>query len=116
MLAHENLLPILAGISTVPIFPENYSTLIKALNSTSPSHADIVCAIQADAGLSVKVLQLINSAYLGASIEVSTIPDAVSFLGIAKLKDIVGSLGADSLQDSNVCDDFDDGLTNASCL
>lgn len=60
--------------------------LIAALNTENASHNEIVEAVSSDAGLSYKILKLVNSAAIGLARQIESLSQAVSLLGLDKIK------------------------------
>lgn len=60
--------------------------LIATLNAEEASHNEIVNAVSSDAGLSYKILKLVNSAAIGLARQIESLSQAVSLLGIDKIK------------------------------
>lgn len=79
----------LLEIGSVPSPPALYSQIMDAVTSEDASVADVAEIIEQDAGVSVKVLQLVNSAYMGLRQSVSDIVQATTFLGLDTIRDLV---------------------------
>jgi len=70
--------------------------LIKALNSNE--ELPVVATIaSADSGLTAHILKFVNSAYFGLKREITSVEDAVAFLGQKKLKELAFILLTSSL-------------------
>jgi HD-like signal output (HDOD) protein len=76
----------------LPSMNEVAHELIKSLNRESVSIQDIRNIIAKDAALSAKLLQLANSAQFGLPRGVSTLDDAISMVGLSRVRSL--SLGA----------------------
>lgn len=79
----------LMQVGGVPSAPKAYTEIRKAIQSREPDIRKIAEAISQDMGLSTKVLQLANSAYMGLKHHVSDIVHAASMLGLKHLKPLV---------------------------
>jgi HD-like signal output (HDOD) protein len=66
-----------------------YTKLIEELESEDASIKRVGEVISQDVGMSVKILQLVNSAFFGIRQHVSSIPQAVSLLGLEIIKALV---------------------------
>lgn len=73
-------------LERLPSAPRTYWALANTAARPESSLADIARVVQSDPAMSAKVLQLVNSAYFGVAQRISSIPHAVSYLGIALLK------------------------------
>jgi putative nucleotidyltransferase with HDIG domain len=80
---------VISGLGALPTLPRLYFQLNEAVNSPFSSLSEIADIIQQDAGLTVKLLQVANSAYFGMSRRVLTPLEAVQVIGIEVLRGIV---------------------------
>lgn len=80
---------IIAGLGTLPTPPRIYSRLTEALNSAYASMEDIGQIVQEDPGLTLKLLQIANSAHFGISRRIATPMDAVQIVGLEILRGLV---------------------------
>lgn len=85
---------IVGGIDHLPSAPNTYWELTKAAAKPETTLAEISAIIERDPAMSLKVLQLVNSAYFGAARRVTTIQQAVSRLGVDLLKALTLSVHA----------------------
>ncbi len=60
--------------------------LISLINDESASHDDIVDAVSSDAGLSFKIIKLVNSPAIGLSQSIESLSQAIAMLGLDKIK------------------------------
>jgi c-di-GMP phosphodiesterase len=60
--------------------------LLKALNNTDADIDEITRILQSDPQLSFKLLQMVNSAYVGCATEVSSIPRAIMIIGFDRIR------------------------------
>jgi HD-like signal output (HDOD) protein len=79
-------------MQAIPSVPKLYSDIKKVVESETCSMKAVSDIITQDAGMTAKVLQLVNSAYFGVAKDVTTVEAAVSFLGV----DIIQSLAFSS--------------------
>lgn len=82
LLTDEKLRRLVAQLHTVPSLPMLYSELVKELKTSDPSLKKIGGIIEQDIGMTVKVLQMVNSAFFGLRRQISEITEAVNFLGV----------------------------------
>jgi putative nucleotidyltransferase with HDIG domain len=80
---------VISGLGALPTLPRLYFQLNEAVNSPYSSLNEIADIIQQDAGLTVKLLQVANSAFFGMSRRVLTPLEAVQVIGIEVLRGIV---------------------------
>ena len=80
---------IAASLGTLPSTPELYVQLTKAASSEDANAHDISRVIARDPAVCAKVLQLVNSSFFGLGRRVSGIEQAVSLLGIMRVKSLV---------------------------
>jgi putative nucleotidyltransferase with HDIG domain len=80
---------VISGLGALPTLPRLYFQLNQAVSSPYSSLSEIADIIQQDAGLTVKLLQVANSAYFGMSRRVLTPLEAVQVIGIEVLRGIV---------------------------
>lgn len=88
MLSSPKLQSLVAGLKFLPSLPQNYAEFEKVLNSPNASTGKIGEVILKDVALTVRILQVANSAYFGTGRQVSTPAQAVARIGT----DIIGAL------------------------
>ncbi|MDP3695576.1 MAG: response regulator [Desulfocapsaceae bacterium] len=89
LIADEKLKEIISGIESLPSLPEVFARLQRALVRSDVSVADVAAIIEEDMAMSVKVLQLVNSAFFGLFQQVESPARAVGLLGLETIKGIV---------------------------
>ncbi len=92
-LASDELRSIVSGISTLPSPPKVFQALSAALADPECDIDTVVAIIRSDVGLCAKTLQIVNSSFFGLARQISEIKQAVTYLGISTLKDVI--LGAE---------------------
>jgi putative nucleotidyltransferase with HDIG domain len=75
--------------SSLPSVPRLYLELTEVMRSGTAGAADAARVIQGDTAMAAKVLQLANSAYFGRRSPVSSITEAVAYLGLEALRALV---------------------------
>jgi HD-like signal output (HDOD) protein/CheY-like chemotaxis protein len=86
-LLHDDAIrSVIGSLDKLPSVPQSYWELTRAVNDPQLGMADIAKIVERDPAMSVKILQLVNSAYFGMAHDVSSIEKAVSFLGSEMLK------------------------------
>jgi len=81
-------------VGKLPPVPETYQKLTEALACEDVSVEMVGDTVALDPVIAAKLLQLVNSSFFGLSRSVSDVNDAVSFLGLDVVRDLVLTLGA----------------------
>ncbi|MFT4648632.1 MAG: HD-like signal output (HDOD) protein/ActR/RegA family two-component response regulator [Glaciecola sp.] len=89
LLLSDELSQLVAGLSSVPSLPDLYLEVVQILEDESMDLRDAGDVIERDPGMSMKVLQLVNSAFFGLQRSISRAADAVGYLGSSTLKALV---------------------------
>lgn len=79
-------------IDALPALPRNYMALNNALSDDHANVRDISRSIEQDIGMSAKLLQIVNSAFFGLARQLTSIEDAISYLGLHVIKTLVLSV------------------------
>jgi putative nucleotidyltransferase with HDIG domain len=90
---------ILASIQQIPPFPQ---VVIKAMDIISnPQYivSDLVEVIRLDQSITANILKLCNSAYFGLPRKVSSLKEAVVYLGTIQLRQVLLASGAKDIYD-----------------
>jgi putative nucleotidyltransferase with HDIG domain len=77
---------LLSRISDIPTLPTSVLRVMQMIEDPFCSSSDLAKVIQADPAMAAKVLKLANSSYYGFRQKISNIPQAVTLLGFATLK------------------------------
>ncbi len=88
-LSNDELRRIIGGIDSLPVLPEVYHELSRMLADENTSFQSLGSTIEQDAGLSAKVLQVVNSALFGLPYRISNISHAIQMLGISTVRNLV---------------------------
>ncbi len=89
LLKNDSLRGLVTGMRTIPSLPNLFSDIKKEVESESSSLKAIGQIIAKDMGMTAKILQLVNSAYFGMCGTVSTVEQAVNFLGLDTIQALV---------------------------
>ncbi|MCP9447513.1 MAG: response regulator [Nitrospira sp.] len=89
LLKDDSILGVVAGLQTIPSVPTLYTRIKKEVESKSTSLKVIADIINQDMGMTAKILQLVNSAYFGLRGNISTVEQAVNFLGLDTIQALV---------------------------
>ena len=86
---NENLLNMVNGLGELPVLPELYKNIEEELQKNNTSFSKIFDLISGDIGLSVKLLQVVNSSFFGLQMKISDLTQAIDFLGINFIKSLI---------------------------
>ena len=93
LLTDENLRRLVSQLPTVPSLPLLYTELIDELGKTEPSTKKVGEIVKKDIGMTVKMLQIVNSAFFGLRRRISDSKEAVDFLGLDTISSLTLGLG-----------------------
>lgn len=80
---------ILYTIKGLPPFPETALKAIKVIKDTDSSAQDLVNIIQYDQSITANILRFANSAYFGLRAKVTSLKQAVAYLGTKAIMDML---------------------------
>lgn len=89
LIQSEELRAQLGSIGTLPPMPSTFAALQRALANPSVDSSKVAAIVQKDPAVSAKVLQVCNSAFFRLPRRVSSIQQAVSYLGLSTVRSIV---------------------------
>ena len=89
LMQDEGIRRVVGGMVKLPSLPEAYWELTRLAEDPETGIDDLARVVETDPAMSVKVLQLINSAYFGLAQRTDSILKAVSYLGIENLKGLL---------------------------
>jgi len=92
LLDNATLKEAVSRLETVPSFPGPYTDWNRLLQTSGSSIADAAQIISGDMGMTAKVLQLVNSAFLGPPVQAVSSRKAVSLIGLDNLRTLTLSL------------------------
>jgi putative nucleotidyltransferase with HDIG domain len=93
-----DIVELICGLERLPTVPAVYAELVESLSDPETDLVTMSEIISRDAATGAKVLQLANSAFFGLRGEVSSILEAVTFLGVETVRYLVLMVG--------VCEQF----------
>ena len=102
MTRNDQLTEILSKVQSVPTLPATVLRVMQMIEDPLCSAADLSQVLQADPAMAIKVLKLSNSAYYGFRQKIATVPQAVTLLGFATLKNALLSAAVFDLFRLNV--------------
>jgi HD-like signal output (HDOD) protein len=89
LMQDDNIRRVVGGLQQLPSLPDTFWQLVRATEDPKVSIADIARIVERDPAMSVKVLQLVNSAYFGLAQKTESIARAVTYLGVENLKGLL---------------------------
>jgi HD-like signal output (HDOD) protein len=101
LMQDQSIRRVVGAIERLPSLPDTYWELTRATENPETGVGDVAKIIERDPAMSVKVLQLVNSAYFGLPQRTDSITGAVSYLGIDNIKALLVAahvFGADENQ------------------
>jgi HD-like signal output (HDOD) protein/ActR/RegA family two-component response regulator len=108
LLRNAKVRELVSGMKSIPSLPGMYYEITAELRSEDASLVRIAAIISKDAGMTAKVLQLANSAFMGVRYEVSNPTQAVTLIGTEMVRALVLSV--------HVFSQFEDQLGAAPVL
>lgn len=94
ILNSEELRAAAGKVEMLPAAPRTYLALNEAMTRPNCSLGDLARVIERDVGLCAKILQLVNSAFFGLPKRISSVDEAVTYLGTQTIKHIALALEA----------------------
>jgi HD-like signal output (HDOD) protein/CheY-like chemotaxis protein len=86
LLQNEGIRRIIGKLDRLPSVPHTYWELTRAVSFADTQLDDIAQIVEQDPAMVAKLLQLVNSAYFGLPRVISSVPQAVSYLGTDLLR------------------------------
>lgn len=79
---------ILKGTVTVASPPVIYEKLVRVINNPRSSSSDVAAIIAEDAGLTARLLKVVNSAFFSFPRRIETVTHAVTVVGTSQIRDL----------------------------
>jgi len=92
LLSNQRVRAVVSGLKSIPSLPGMYHEILAELRSEDTSLEKISRIVSRDAGMTAKVLQLANSAFMGVRCEVSNPTQAVILIGTEMVRALVLSV------------------------
>lgn len=87
----NSLLSVASGIKSLPIISQVYLDLVKEINNENSNAETVASIVEKDVGLSVKILQMVNSAFFGMPRQTVCVRDAIVLIGMDNLLNLIMS-------------------------
>jgi HD-like signal output (HDOD) protein len=84
----QEIQQIVTKKNSLPSIPRVYFELLKVLQNPNCSTQDIGEVVACDPGLTARVLQMVNSAFFGFSVQVTSASEAVMLLGVGTIRSL----------------------------
>jgi HD-like signal output (HDOD) protein len=88
ILQHPAIHELIGNLKALPAIPHTFQALSEAIAQPNAHAADIAQIVSNDTALSVKVLQLANSAFYRRGAPVTSIQSAISYAGLEMIKSL----------------------------
>jgi putative nucleotidyltransferase with HDIG domain len=88
-LSRPELRRLLGGLEALPSAPQSFTAINAALAEPNACAESVAEVVEQDAGSSAKMLQLVNSAFFGLARQVTTVREAITYLGLTPVRGIV---------------------------
>ena len=92
-LAEDRIRAAVGRVKQLPTRPMVYCQLERVLSDPNASIAQVARVIEQDPGISTKVLQLVNSAFIGIRYPTASIETAAKYIGFKLLRSLVAYCG-----------------------
>jgi HD-like signal output (HDOD) protein/CheY-like chemotaxis protein len=92
LLRNPALAAVVSKLRSIPSLPTLYNELTMALSDENTSLVEIEEIISRDVGMAAKILQLANSAFIGARSHVSSLSHALSLIGAEIIRSMMLSI------------------------
>lgn len=93
-LSPDLVLRLTAAVDSMPAFPKSVHKILTLTRDIACAPKDLVQVIDKDPVVTVKVLRVVNSAYYGLVKQITSIDQAVVFLGFNAIKNLALSIAA----------------------
>ncbi len=94
MLSDDGLRRAATGPGGLPSAPAIYERLTRALAIPTTSLDEVAAILSTDVAMCAKVLQLVNSAFFGLGRRITSLTEAVAYLGLATIRTVALSASA----------------------
>lgn len=89
LVGDEAVRKVVGGLQRLPTLPAVYVALQRTLANERSGATEVARIIEQDIGMSAKVLQLVNSAFFGLGRRISSVSEAVAYLGFGMIQKVV---------------------------
>ncbi len=89
LLEHPELTGRLHGLSSLPSLPDVYSRLTLLLDDPDSDLKELADLIRSDVSMTMQLLRLVNSAFIGLIRPINSLDEAIQYLGLNTLRSLV---------------------------
>ena len=86
LLVNDRIRKIIGGVDRLPSHPALYWELVCVISSGDATASEIAAIVECDPAMTAKILQIVNSAYFGLAQRVTSIVQAITYLGSDLIK------------------------------
>lgn len=79
---------LVGGIDRLPAVPELYGKVSRLLSEPDTSTADVADLLEQDTAMAAKLLQMVNSSFIGVGRRVTSVRTAVDLLGVQAIRNL----------------------------
>jgi putative nucleotidyltransferase with HDIG domain len=110
LLSRPQLRAVVGRIQKLPSLPAIYAAFQSILRDESVTNAEVAALVTADAALAARVLQIVNSAFFRLAKRISSVEQAVAYLGFKTVRNLAMSVEVFSQWPGGLCSGLDLGL------
>lgn len=107
LLNRPQLRSVIGGIRKLPSLPTVYVAFQSILSNESVTIRDVAALVTADSALAARVLQIVNSAFFRLAKRMSSIEQAVAYLGFKAIRNLAMSVEVFSKWPGSTCSGLD---------
>lgn len=106
ILNDQRMQELVGEIEALPVLPNIFMSIEEELNSSEPSIKKVAELISMDVGLVAKIIKLINSPYFGLPLQIDSIFQAITMLGLDTIRALIVGTHLFSMYDVELIPDF----------
>jgi HD-like signal output (HDOD) protein/ActR/RegA family two-component response regulator len=110
LLSRPQLRAVVGRIQKLPSLPAIYAAFQSILSNQSITNREVAALVTADAALAARVLQIVNSAFFRLARRISSVEQAVAYLGFTAIRNLAMSVEVFSKWPGGTCSVLDLGL------
>jgi putative nucleotidyltransferase with HDIG domain len=110
LLSRPQLRAVVGRIKKLPSLPAIYAAFQSILSNQNVTNREVAALVTADAALAARVLQIVNSAFFRLAKRISSVEQAVSYLGFKAIRNLAMSVEVFSKWPGGRCSGLDLGL------
>jgi putative nucleotidyltransferase with HDIG domain len=107
LLSRPELRAVVGRIQKLPSLPTIYAAFQSILSDESVTNGAVAALVRADSALAARVLQVVNSAFFRLAKRISSVEQAVAYLGFKAIRNLAMSVEVFSQWPSGMCSGLD---------